>query len=129
PPGAAAAALPGGTGYELIPIRSAGRDGASLVEVRFDQPSTAPPPVRVVAEQSGGPDEGAALVAAPFEVVGAFRQRSQLAIRVSEQLHADFQPEGRLLQIDPEELPETMRTPEPLAAFAGAGPDWRLLIT
>jgi hypothetical protein len=129
PRGAVAAALPTGAGYELIPISSAaGRDGTSLIEVRFDRPSTPPPAVRLVAEQSGGPDGTASIEAAPFEVVGAFRQRSQIAVRVSDQLHADFQRHGRLLQIDSQELPEPMRTPAPLAAFAGAGADWRLEI-
>lgn len=129
PRGAAAAALPASAGYELIPIASmAARNGAALVEVRFDQPSTTPPPVRLLAEQSATAEGATPLRAAPFEVVGAFRQQSQLAVRISELLHADFQGEGRLQQIDPLELPEPMRTPAPLAAFAGAGVDWRLEI-
>lgn len=127
PRGATAAALPAGAGYELIPIAStAARNGAALVEVRFEQPSTTPPPVRLVAEQSSSGDAAAPLRAAPFEVVGAFRERSQVAVRVSELLHADFHGEGRIQQIDPLELPEPLRTPAPLAAFAGAGADWRL---
>ncbi|MBL9163295.1 MAG: hypothetical protein JNL18_11215 [Planctomycetaceae bacterium] len=126
PRGAAAAATPPGSGYEVIPIASAaGRNGAALVEVRFDQPSTTPPPVRLVAEYSGA-DAAAPLFASSFDVVGAFRQRSQLAIRVSELLHADFQTAGRVEQIDPLDLPEALRTPAPLAAFVGAGADWQL---
>jgi hypothetical protein len=129
PHGAAAAALPAGTGYELIPIASTpARNGAALVEVRFDQPSTTPPPVRLVAEQSSPAEATTQFRAASFEVVGAFRERSQLALRVSEMLHADFQGEGRIQQIDPLELAESLRTPAPNAAFAGAGADWRLEI-
>ncbi|BBO31285.1 hypothetical protein PLANPX_0897 [Lacipirellula parvula] len=130
PRGAAAASLPAGAGYELIPIAStSGRNGSSLVEVRFDQPSATPPPVRLVAEQTGGADAAAPMTATPFEVVGAFRQRNQLVIRVNELLHADFHGEGRIEQIDPLELPENLRTPAPLAAFSGAGADWELAIS
>ncbi len=130
PRGAAAASLPAGAGYELIPIASTtGRHGSSLVEVRFDQPSATPPPVRLVAEQTGGADATAPMTATPFEVVGAFRQRNQLAIRINETLHADFHSEGRIEQIDPLELPENLRTPAPLAAFSGAGADWELSIS
>jgi len=129
PRGAAAAALPAGTGDEIIPIASTtGRNGSALIEVRFEQPSTTPPPVRLVAEQSGAVDATAPLQASPFEVVGAFRQRSQLAVRVNELLHADFHAEGRVEQIDPLELPEALRTPAPLAAFSGAGAEWQLEI-
>lgn len=130
PRGAAAASLPAGAGYELIPIAStSGRNGSSLVEIRFDQPSTTPPPVRLVAEQAGGADAAAPMTATPFEVVGAFRQRNQLAIRINDTLHADFHGEGRIEQIDPLELPENLRTPAPLAAFSGAGADWELSIS
>ena len=129
PRGAAAASLPAGAGYEIFPIASTtGRNGSALVEVRFEQPSTTPPPVRLVAEQSGAVDASAPLRASPFEVVGAFRQRSQLAVRVSELLHADFHAAGRVEQIDPLELPEALRTPAPLAAFSGAGAEWQLEI-
>lgn len=128
PRGAAAASLPAGAGYGIIPIASTTDQNASaLVEVRFEQSSTTPPPIRLVAEQSGA-DASAPLNASPFEVVGAFRQRSQLAVRVSELLHADFQAAGRIEQIDPLELPEALRTPAPLAAFAGAGAEWQLEI-
>lgn len=129
PRGSAAAALPAGAGYEIIPIASTtGRNGAPLVEVRFERPSTSPPPVRLVAEQSGGANSADPLQATPFEVVGAFRQRTQLAVRVSELLHADFQAAGRVEQIDPLELPEALRTLAPLAAFSGAGAEWQLTI-
>ncbi|MBA4106210.1 MAG: hypothetical protein C0485_10665 [Pirellula sp.] len=129
PRGAAAASLPAGAGYGIFPIASTtGQDASALVEVRFEQASTAPPPIRLVAEQSGA-DASAPLSASPFEVVGAFRQRSQLAVRVSELLHADFYAAGRIEQIDPLELPEALRTPAPLAAFAGAGAEWQLEIS
>jgi hypothetical protein len=129
PRGAAAASLPAGAGYGIIPIASTtDRDVSALVEVRFDQSSATPPPIRLVAEQSGA-DANAPLIASPFEVVGAFRQRSQLAVRVSELLHADFNAVGRIEQIDPLELPEAIRTPAPLAAFAGAGAEWQLEIS
>ena len=129
PRGAAAASLPAGAGYGIIPIASTtNRDSSALVEVRFDQASTTPPTIRLVAEQSGA-DANAPLSASPFEVVGAFRQRSQLAVRVSELLHADFNAVGRIEQIDPLELPEALRTPAPLAAFAGAAAEWKLEIS
>ena len=126
PNGSVAASLPAVAGYEVIPIASTARQSdSSLVEIRFSQPSSTPPTVRLLAEQGNG-SNSESLRAAPFEIVGAFRQRSVLAVRVSDLLHADFKTEGRIEQIDPLELPESLRTSAPLAAFVASGGVWGL---
>lgn len=129
PQGASLASLPNAAGYEVIPIASAERQsGSSLVEIRFAQPSSTPPPFRLLAEQGVGADPDGPIRATAFEIVGAFRQRSVMAMRVSDLIHADFKSEGRVEQIDPLELPEALQTPAPLAAFVGSGDGWGLQI-
>jgi hypothetical protein len=125
PDGAKAAALSAEPGYSVAPIAGSPPPGAeSVVEVTFDEPSQTPPQVRLEAEQTTADERGTVLRLGAFEVLGAFRQRGSVAVRVSDRLHAHFSPEGSVRQIDPDDLPPAMLGETPLAGFETADADW-----
>ncbi len=125
PPGASPSGLNAGTGYEVTPVAAASAgDSASVVEVRFLEPTARPPVIRLTAEQSAAAARATVLRAGAFEVLGAFRQRGHAAIRVSDQLHAHFESEGRVTQMEPTALPDVLLTQQPLAAFETSGAAW-----
>lgn len=125
PPGATASEVKASAGYEVTAVPG---EEPAAVEVRFFEPSQAPPVVRLAADERGDPAEGAILRAGAWQVVGAFRQRGQVAVRVSDQLHAHFERSGRITQIEPADLPSTLLAEPPLAAFETTGADWTVEI-
>jgi hypothetical protein len=129
PQGTSASTPPDGSAYDVTMISPKGDGGSALAEVRFHKPSAKPPTVRLLVQQQAA--EGAAATALrvqPLEVVGAFRQKSALAVRMSDQLHAHFECHGRVEQVEPNTLPEALRARSALAAFAASGTNWALEI-
>ena len=127
PPGATASTPSAGDGYEIVPVATDGlTDSASVVEVRFQEPAADPPLIRLTAEQSTAAARGTVLRAGAFEVRGAFRQRGNVAVRVSDQLHAHFEHDGRVTQIEPATLPDALLAEPPLAAFETLGAAWAI---
>jgi hypothetical protein len=127
PPGASLSGPNTGAGYEVTPVAATGAgDSASIVEVRFLEPAARPPVIRLTAEQNAAAARATVLRAGAFEVLGAFRQRGHAAVRVSDQLHAHFETEGRVTQMEPTALPDMLLTQQPLAAFETSGADWAL---
>ncbi len=125
PPGSSVSAPAGSDSYDLSTIRD-DKSAGTIVEVRFHKPaknSTIPLSIRLA---SGAAETPGTMQAPPIEVLDAFRQRGNLAIRVNEQLHAHFEPHGRVDQIEVADLPEGLRGRNYLAAFTTAGTNWAL---
>jgi hypothetical protein len=125
PPGSSASAPSGNDAYELSTIRD-DKSAGTIVEIRFNAPSKNPTIQLSIRLAPAVAETPTTMQAAPVEVLDAFRQRGSLAVRVNEQLHAHFEPHGRVEQIDVADLPEDLRGRNYLAAFSTAGSNWTL---
>jgi hypothetical protein len=123
PPGATAPMAEDGVGYSYRPTSGDKQSAHSEVEVVFDRPTSEPPLIRMTVEQPAAAG-GAVLRVGAFEVMGAFRQSGCVAVRVSDELHAHFELDGQIQQIEPSALPEELAEEPPFAAFQTVGAAW-----
>jgi hypothetical protein len=123
PLGAAAPVAPDGTGYQIELLGGDGSATPAEVEIVFDEPTRTPPVVRLTATQ---PAAGPVFRIGAFEVVGAFRHTGHVAVRTSDQLHAHFQRDGQVQQIEPASLPPALVEQPLLAAFETSGAAWAI---
>jgi len=86
-----------------------------LLKVTLPQPTTGPIEVRVVAEQSRRADQIVDL--SGFEVVGASRQGGHVLVKVPDDWKVAWTNRKEVRQIDPAELPTTLRGDDVDAAF------------
>ena len=125
PPGATAATAPEGAGYKISPATADGDANSPEMDVVFDAPTPAPPAVRLNVVQPAAAG-GSVLRIGAFEVVGAFRHAGHVAVRISDQLHAHFERDGQVQQIEPADLPPSMLEKPLLAAFESSGTTWAI---
>jgi len=98
-------------------------DEPAVAEIRLHEPNTVAE-VRIQTRQDWPPTERA-LDLAGFAVVDATRQHGFVALRVSEDLRAQWEERALVRQVD--ELPAMLRDPQPTAGFEYTGQPFALM--